>query len=186
MSIAHPPAVPVIETERLILRGHRLEDFEAMTEMWADPALIRFVAERKPFSREELWQRFLRYAGLWSVLGFGFWAVEERASGLYVGSTGFHDMKRDIKPSLEGLPEAGWALAAFAHRRGFATEMVLAMLAWSDRHLDAEKTVCIIDPENAASLRVAEKCGYREVLRTVYKDSPTILFERTRNVAVVG
>jgi RimJ/RimL family protein N-acetyltransferase len=169
--------VPTIETARLRLRGHRLEDFSDCAAMWADPAVTRHIGGR-PFSREEVWSKILRYAGLWALLGFGYWAIEEKASGRFAGEVGFADFKREIEPSFGGLPEIGWALASWAHGRGFATEAVGAAVAWGDRHFGTRQTVCLIDPDNAASIRVAEKCGYREFERTKYKNQPTILFRR--------
>lgn len=167
--------IPVIETERTILRPHRLADFDAYTEMWADPVVTRFIGQR---TREESWQRFLRHGGMWSMIGFGFWAVEEKASGRFIGEGGFHDVKREIVPSIEGIPEAGWALVADAHGRGLASEIVGAFVAWADSRFDG-RTVCIIDPRNVASLRVAEKHGYGEIDRTTYHGEPTILLERS-------
>ncbi|BCG92897.1 GNAT family N-acetyltransferase [Mesorhizobium sp. 131-2-1] len=177
MGSPKPIGVPVIETERTILRAHRLDDFDAYVAMWADPAVTRFIGG-KPRTREESWMRFLRHAGLWSLLGYGFWAIEEKASGRFVGEAGFHDLKRDIEPSIEGVPEAGWALAPEAHGRGLASEVVQRALAWGDVTFSPARTVCIIDPENTASLNVAAKCGYREILRTTYHDNATILLER--------
>lgn len=169
--------IPVIETERALLRPHRLADFDAYFEMWADPIVTRFIGGR-PRSREESWQRFLRHPGLWSMIGYGFWAFEDKATGRFIGEGGFHDLKRDIVPSIEGVPEAGWALVPEAHGNGLATEIVGAFVAWSDRRFGGGRTVCIIDPKNGGSLRVAEKCGYREIGRTTYHDEPTILLER--------
>jgi RimJ/RimL family protein N-acetyltransferase len=177
MDIAYGGAIPVIEAERVILRGHCLGDFDAHAAMWADPVVTRYVGG-KPFTREEAWARYLRYAGSWAVLGFGFWAVEEKATRRLIGSAGFHDLRRDIVPSLEGVPEAGWGLVPCCQGKGLATEVVRAMHEWGDTVFAGGRTVCIIDPRNAASLRVAEKCGYREVLRTTYRGDPTVLFER--------
>ena len=183
--------IPVIETPRTILRAHRLDDFEDYAVMWADPAVTRYVAGGKPRTREESWLRFLRHPGMWSMIGFGFWAVEEKATGRFIGEAGFHDLKRDIQPSLEGRAEAGWGLAAAAHGQGFATEIVGAATAWADSRFGGANTVCIIDPENAGSINVAQKCGYREIARTTYHDKPTIMFERaaaasTRMEALYG
>lgn len=168
---------PVIETQRTILRAHRLGDFDAYALMWTDPVVTRFIGG-KPRTREESWMRFLRHAGLWSLLGYGFWAIEEKATGRFIGEAGFHDLKRDMQPSIEGIPEAGWAFAPAIHGAGFATEVVGRVLAWGEEIFGSARTVCIIDPENAASLNVATKCGYREVVRTTYHDAPTILLER--------
>jgi RimJ/RimL family protein N-acetyltransferase len=169
--------IPIIETARLRLRGHRVEDFRDCAAMWADPGVVQHIGGR-PFAAEETWAKILRYAGLWSLLGFGYWAVEENASGRYAGDVGFADFKREVQPSLDGAPELGWALMPRAQGHGLATEAVGAAAAWSDRHLRAVRTVCMIDPGNAASMRVAEKCGYREYARATYKGQPTILYER--------
>ncbi|RUY29631.1 N-acetyltransferase, partial [Mesorhizobium sp. M7A.F.Ca.CA.001.13.2.1] len=69
-------------------------------------------------------------------------------------------------------------LVPAVHGAGFATEVVGRVLAWGEVIFGREKTVCIIDPENGASLRVAAKCGYREVVKTTYHDAPTILLAR--------
>ncbi|WP_394888831.1 GNAT family N-acetyltransferase [Mesorhizobium sp. AaZ16] len=180
--------IPVIETARTILRAHRLDDFEDYAAMWADPAVTRFIAGGKPRTREESWLRFLRHPGMWAMIGYGFWAVEEKATGRFIGEAGFHDLKRDIQPSLEGRAEAGWGLIAAAHGQGFATEIVGAAAAWSDSRFGGAKTVCIIDPDNAGSINVAQKCGYRKIARTTYHDKPTIMFERVaeRQSSAVG
>ena len=132
----------------------------------------------KPFSEEEAWARLLRYAGHWALMGFGYWAIEERETSHFVGELGFADYKRDIEPSLKGVPELGWALASQAHGKGYATEAVGAAVAWGEAHFGLARTVCLIQPENLASIRVAEKCGYKEFQRTSYKDHPTIMFAR--------
>lgn len=169
--------IPVIETERLILRAHRPEDFESSAAMWADAGVTRYIGGR-PFSKEEVWTRLLRYAGHWAWLGFGYWVMEEKATGGFAGELGFADYKRDIQPPLDGIPEAGWVLAPAAHGKGFATEAVRAVLRWGDRRFGSARTVCLIHPENLASVRVAEKCGYREFRRAAYHGHETLLFER--------
>jgi RimJ/RimL family protein N-acetyltransferase len=176
-ALSHPVEIPVIETERLILRGHRREDFGDSFAMWSEPEVTRFIGG-KPSSQEEVWTRLLRYVGHWAVLGFGYWIVEEKGSGRFLGEVGFADFMRDIEPSLMETPEIGWALAPHAHGKGYATEAVQAALTWGDAHFGSRRTVCIIAPLNTPSLRVAEKCGYREFTRTTYKEKPTILFAR--------
>jgi RimJ/RimL family protein N-acetyltransferase len=174
----HPAVqVPVIETARLKLRGHRLDDFIPCAAMWADPTVTRHIGG-KPFTEEESWTRLLRYVGHWALLGFGYWVVEEKAMGSFAGEIGFANYKRKLEPSLNGVPEIGWVLATEAQGRGYATEAARAVVAWGDAHLGSSRTVCIIHPENLQSIRVAEKCGYREVLRTTYRGQPTTVFHR--------
>jgi RimJ/RimL family protein N-acetyltransferase len=174
--------VPVIETERLRLRGHRPDDFADCAAMWADPVVTRYIGG-KPLSEEDVWARVLRYLGHWAWLGFGYWVVEEKATGNFVGEMGFSDWKREIEPSLRGVPELGWVVATRAHGKGYATESARAAIAWGDVNIVSAqpslgRTVCIIHPEHVRSIHVAEKCGFKEVLRTTYKEEPTILFAR--------
>jgi RimJ/RimL family protein N-acetyltransferase/GNAT superfamily N-acetyltransferase len=169
-------SAPRIETPRLILRAHKPDDFEACAAMWADPIVNRYFG--KPLSTEDAWTKFLRYSGHWAMQGFGFWAVEEKATGRYVGELGFADFKRDMEPGLGADPEAGWVLASWAHGAGYATEGVTAALEWIEPR--AARTVCIIAPNNTASLRVAERCGYRAVRQSVYRERPVTVFERLR------
>ena len=169
--------VPVLETERTIMRAHRIDDFDDYAVMWASPVTPRFI-NGKPRTREESWMRFLRHAGLWSLLGYGFWAVEDKASGRFIGEAGFHDMRREITPSIEGTLEAGWGLTPAVHGRGYGFEAMQALVDWADAAFPGRRMTCIIDPANQASQRVAAKLGFREIVRTTYHGGDTILFER--------
>ncbi|MBS0385274.1 MAG: GNAT family N-acetyltransferase [Proteobacteria bacterium] len=168
--------IPVLETGRLRLRGHTAADFDAVAEMWADPNVTRHIGG-KPSTREESWQRLLRYPGHWELMGYGFWLLEEKATGRFVGEAGFADFKREIEPRFE-TPEHGWALASWAQGQGFASEALAAQLAWAEDHFGPTPLVCMINPDNAPSIRLAEKHGYREFARATYKDAPSILFRR--------
>ena len=168
---------PTLETERLLLRGHRVEDFADSVALWSHPDVTRFISGRA-FTAEESWSRLVRYVGHWALMGFGYWVVTDKASGEFLGEVGFADYKRELEPSLDGAPEMGWVLMPHAHGRGVATEAVRAALAWGETRFESKRTTCLIDPGNAASIRVADKCGYREFARTTYKGTPVILFER--------
>jgi RimJ/RimL family protein N-acetyltransferase len=170
-------SVPVLETERLRLRAHRAEDHAECTAIWSDPEVVRHIGGR-PFTAEEVWRRLLQYAGLWSLLGYGYWAVEEKASGRYIGDIGFADFRRDLQPSLEGMLEFGWVLAPHAHGKGYASEAVAAAMAWAEQHRPSLRAVCIIDPVNQPSIRVAEKAGFKRWQETIYHGGPTIVFAR--------
>jgi RimJ/RimL family protein N-acetyltransferase len=171
-----PADVPVLETARLRLRAHRLEDFPNSFAMWSDARVTRHILDQ-PMTEEACWGRFLRYAGHWALLGFGYWAAEEKETGKFVGEIGFADYKREIEPSLQ-VPAIGWALAGHAHAKGYATEAVRAATAWGDVRFARSRTACIIAPGNTVSVRVAEKCGYRELQRTTYHGHPTVMFIR--------
>ena len=166
---------PTLETARLRLRAHRVEDFDGCRSIWSDPEVTRYIGG-KPATGEEAWRRLLTYAGLWSLLGFGYWVIEERTSGRYVGDIGFAEFQRDIEPSLRGMLESGWVLARAAHGRGYASEALAAIEAWRRTHLPDRRAVCIIAPDNFASVRVAEKAGFRRWRETTYHGHATLVF----------
>lgn len=165
----------VLETARLRLRPHGADDLDALAGIWADPVVTRFIGGR-PQTREESWNRLLRYAGHWALLGHGYWAVVEKASNEVVGDVGVADFKRDGVDALIGVPELGWVLSSKVHGKGYATEAVAAVVAWAHAAFPRQTLACIIDTENAASLRVAEKVGFRAVAEVVYKGAPVLLF----------
>ncbi|SES12150.1 GNAT family N-acetyltransferase [Rhizobium sp. NFR03] len=169
--------VPILETPRLILRPYRRDDFPAYAALFADPQVVRFIGG-VPFSREQAWTRFLRQVGMWHYFGFGFFALQDRESGAFIGEAGFHDLHRVIQPSLEGTMETGWALSPAAHGRGYATEAVSAALRWGEQTYPKGRRTCLIDLGNIASLRVATKLGFRETARTVYHGAQVVLCER--------
>ena len=80
--------IPAVDTARLTLRGHRIEDFDECAAMWGDPEVTRHIGGR-PFTEEEVWTRLLRYVGHWSLLGFGYWVIREKATHRFVGEAGF-------------------------------------------------------------------------------------------------
>lgn len=170
-------AIPTFETGRLRLRGHRAGDLDACCAMWADPAVVVHTTG-KVQTREEVWARILRYIGHWMLMGYGLWAVEEKASGRFIGEAGFADFKRELEPPLGDTPEIGWILASGFHGKGYGTEAVRAIVAWGDQHFGQVRTACLIHPENAASIRLAHKCGYREYGRSSYREKEVLMLER--------
>jgi RimJ/RimL family protein N-acetyltransferase len=168
--------VPAIETKRLRLRGHGLGDFDEMAQMWADPVVVRYIGGRAS-SREETWGRLHRYGGHWLLLGFGYWAIEDKASGRFVGEGGFADFRRGLGAVFDA-PEQGWSLASWAQGKGYAFEAMAAALAWGQAHFKRSDFVCMIEPNNAASLKLAAKLGYRERSRTLYHGGEVVLMRR--------
>jgi RimJ/RimL family protein N-acetyltransferase len=171
------PTAPVLETERLRLRGFRASDLDAQWASMTDPDVVRFLGG-VPQSREETWRKILGSPGLWALLGYGYWVAERRSDGAYLGQIGFADFKRDMTPGIEGIPEMGWIMSRNAQGQGYASEAVLAALAWADEALGGGEIVAIISHENAASIRIAEKGGFSRREEAVYKGEPILLFRR--------
>ena len=169
--------MPVLETARLILRAHTADDFDAMHAMWSDPAMVRHISGT-PSTREQSWQRLLRYGGLWPLLGFGYWAVVDRQTGGFAGEVGFANFGRDIEPPLGDWPEAGWLIAPRFQGQAYATEALTAAFGWFEAAFPERETACLIDPDNAPSLAIAEKFGFCRPTETVYRGGSTLILTR--------
>jgi RimJ/RimL family protein N-acetyltransferase len=168
---------PRIETERLILRAFRLEDFEAFAEMLAKPDVGHFIGGVVT-DRAAAWEKFCRAPGFWALLGYGMWMIEEKASGRIAGNLGFGNFQRAIDPPLPDVPEGAWVFDQWAHGKGYASEALAAALAWADAHLPRRGYCCIISPDNAPSLALARKFGFVETRRAEFKGEETIVLER--------
>ncbi|MEM8754941.1 MAG: GNAT family N-acetyltransferase [Pseudomonadota bacterium] len=166
---------PTIETARLRLRPPRREDFVDLRRVWTTPHVYRHVGGA-PSTAAESWARLLRYVGHWRIMGFGFWAVEDRGSGRYLGEVGFMDFRREVEPPFDA-PEAGWVLDA-PRGAGLATEAMEAALAWAEGRPALARLHALIAEENAASIRVAEKLGFGARRRVAYRDRGVLAFTR--------
>ena len=151
---------PRIETERLIMRMFSEDDFEAYARICADPEVMRFLGEGKPLSKLEAWRQMASLIGHWHLRGYGFWAVEEKASGQLVGRIGF------FNPA--GWPgfELGWTLGRESWGKGYATEGARRALRYAFNEMEREHVISLIHPENRASIRVAERLGEKLEGRT--------------------
>jgi RimJ/RimL family protein N-acetyltransferase len=140
---------------RLRLRPFRDEDLDPYAAMCADPEVMRYVGERSVLTREDAWRQLAMLTGHWQLRGFGMWAVEEHATGVFVGRVGLH--------YPEGWPdrELAWALARPFWGRGYAAEAARAALGEAFGHLGWSRVISLIDPENTRSVRLAERLGER-------------------------
>ena len=145
--------IPTLGTERLTLRALEERDLDAYAAMMADPEVARFLGTGAPMPRAVAWRQMAMVLGHWRLRGYGLWAVEERATGAFVGRLGCW------RP--EGWPalEIGYTLARAFWGRGFASEGARASLDYARTVLDADRVCSIIRPDNAASIRVAERLG---------------------------
>jgi RimJ/RimL family protein N-acetyltransferase len=141
-----------LETERLLLRMWRGDDFESYARICADPEVMRYLGGQ-PFSRLEAWRHMAYLVGHWQLRGYGHWAVEEKSTGRLIGRLGFFNP--------EGWPgfEIGWTLARECWGRGYATEGARKALAHAFTEMDREHVISLIHPENKASIKVAERLG---------------------------
>jgi len=149
--------IPTLETDRLLLRALREEDLEAYAAMSADPEVMRFLsADGSLLTRADAWRQISMFLGHWALRGYGTWAVEERATGAFVGRVGLHNP--------EGWPdrELGWTIARPFWGQGYASEAARAAIGHAFGSLDWTHLVSLVHPENQRSARLAERLGYHE------------------------
>jgi RimJ/RimL family protein N-acetyltransferase len=146
--------VPTLTTERLVLRGFRESDLDALAAMQANPNVMRFLgATGAVRSRAESWTGMAVLSGQWLLKGFGLWAWQERATGRFVGRGGMLDLFGWPEPELAyALDEPFWG-------QGFAEEACRAALAWWWADASRERLASFIKPGNAPSCRLAARLG---------------------------
>ena len=142
---------PTLTTERLLLRPPVQADFEPWAACMADPEAQRYLGGAQPASLA--WRAMATMTGAWPLCGFSMFSVIERESGRWIGRIG------PWRP--EGWPgaEVGWGLARDAWGRGYATEAAIACMDFAFDRLGWDEAIHTIDPDNAASIRLAERLG---------------------------
>ena len=155
--------VPVLVTERLRLRGFRGSDLDDYAALNADPEVLRYLvgAGPEPWDRERSWRHMALLVGHWPLKGSGVWALEQKETGTFVGIVGFAEP--------EGWPgfELSWRLVRRWWGHGYATEAARVALGYAFKVLRRERVISLINPENLASIRVAERIGERLMGHTV-------------------
>lgn len=142
--------IPTIETERLVLRACAAVDHPRFVEYYGDPG-ADFAGGRDDAAGT--WRRMAAGNGGWSLVGFGMWVIEERATGLASGIVGGN------RPFDWPENEIGWGLHPDARGRGIAAEAALAARQWLYREKRWTTAVSYIHPANDASQRLAERLG---------------------------
>lgn len=173
--MTHPPA-PILATEHLLLRPLTLDDLEDLAALYGEPGLGYFPAGARVLeeTRNELEGiidvHYARY-------GFGLWATLDAATGAFIGRCGLVPWEWGDRREVE----VAYHLAPAYRGRGLATEAATAIRDYGFERLALPRLIALIDPDNPASIRVAEKIGMR-LERTldgiIHEGRPTLVYVR--------
>lgn len=154
-----PFATPHLTTERLVLRAHHVADFEPYAAHMADPEASRYVGG--PIDRRAAWRFLLIGAGGWTLNHAGWWSVEERESGVFVGVVGAFYRETQLDRGDAADLEVGWNLLRGSWGRGYGREAAAAALQWAVGAHDPARVIAHIEKANAPSVAVARALGMR-------------------------
>jgi RimJ/RimL family protein N-acetyltransferase len=169
-------SAPILETERLLLRGWTRADREPYFDILQEPAVYRYFG--KPLGMEECWRRMTASVGSWDINGFGGWAVTRKDDGRLIGMTALFTAYRDLEPQFGDEPEMGWIFATEAHGLGMAGEACRAVLDWAEATLAPTPVWAIITPGNEGSFKLAERLGFEKIHDTPYNDEAITVLKR--------
>jgi RimJ/RimL family protein N-acetyltransferase len=162
--------IPHLTTERLLLRGFAPEDVEPYVAMMANADVTRYLGDGRPLSRDDAWRQLAMLAGHWVLRGFGLWAVEEQATGRFIGRIGC------LEPAGHPAFEIAYTLAPDAWGKGYAREGAAAALRFARETLKRTAITSIIRPANVASIHVAESLGAVAAETVEFFGAPSILY----------
>ena len=153
----------IIQTPRLIVRYFTIRDLEALTSILADSQVMEFsilgIHNRQQI-RRFIEQRLLSYLDP----GFGLYALVHKQDQELIGYCGFFVQKIDDYQEVE----VGYRLATKYWGKGLATEAAQAICEYGQKKFNFKRFICLIDPDNNRSIRVAKKLGMELEKEIVY------------------
>ena len=163
-----------IDTERLAMRRLSAADAPALFRTTGDPEVMRYWAPGPDDSAEATARRIKAIERHWKTHGFGDWAVVERASGELIGFSGLH--------YIDGMAEVnvGYALRRDRWGLGYGSEACRAAMEVGFGALGLAEIVAVIAPQNAASRRLAEKCGLAFWKELTWSGRERVVYRITR------
>ncbi|MGK5742181.1 GNAT family N-acetyltransferase [Micromonospora sp. URMC 103] len=170
-----------LQTDRLLLRGWRDDDLDALAALNADPEVMRYILDGSVRDRRQSAEGLQKMTRDWEERGFGLFAVEVRETGALIGWAGL--AVPEFLPEVLPAVEIGWRLNRASWGHGYATEAASAALRFGfvDRGMD--RIVSIRHVDNTRSARVMEKLGLSYEFRTVVPghDQPVAVHATTRD-----
>ncbi len=170
----------ILETERLVLRRFVLDDLDDLFALYRDEEIRRYFPEgvlNYAQTKEEL-EWFLN--GHPRFPDLGLWATVNKQTGEFMGRCGLLPWTIEDRQEVE----VAYLLGKKFWGQGFASEAALAIVRYAFENLDLSRLICLIDPENLASINVAQHIGMNLEQKVDGIDGdgiPTLIYAISRN-----
>lgn len=155
----------ILETKRLLLRPYTEEDIPSLHSIFSDPQTMAYYPA--PFTYEQTYNWVKRNQRRYREDGYGLWAICLKENNTFIGDCGL------VKQMIAGKTEVeiGYHIHKKYWSKGLATEAAKACKEYGFQYLQLNKLISMIDPNNMASIRVAEKIGFT-------KEKEVFIFEK--------
>lgn len=168
----------ILETDSLILRHQVLEDLDDLWALYCDPEITKYIPDA-PRSREEAKEELE-----WHMHGhprfpeLGLWATIHKETGKFIGRCGLLPWTIDGQPEVE----VAYTIAREYWGQGLGTEVARAILNYGFEKLYLTRLICVIEPENTASKKVAEKIGMKFEREAHDEMGPFLIYSITKKI----
>lgn len=154
----------IAETKRCILREICMEDMQALFDLYAEPGMTDYIEPLYPWEQELEYEKAY-IDNMYRLYEYGMWVVIEKDTGKLIGRAGLEHREYPKEERLEETDkdmelEMGYAIGTAYQRKGYATEVCRAIIAYAGQNLDYPRINCLIEKENTASIRFIESIGF--------------------------
>ena len=168
----------VLETERLMLRRLTMDDLDNLFALYHSPDVRKYYSEGIPSYAETKQELEWMVNTFYAKYGFGMWATIYKETGKFIGRCGLTPM--DIEGQEE--IEVGYMLAKEYWGQGLATEAAKAILKYGFDQVGLSRLICVVNPDNQASSKVALKIGMTIEIDGDVNGEPTLLYSISKPV----
>ncbi len=145
-----PKNIPILETQRLVLRGPEAEDYPDFKATFSSYR-SRFMGG--PLNAYEAWMLYAAEIGHWQIRGFGMWMIHDKKTDATLGMAG------GWFPAKWPEREIAWIIWPEVAGHGYALEATHAARNYFYNECGWEGAVSYLDPKNLDSIRLAERLG---------------------------
>lgn len=147
----------IAQTKRCILREICMEDMQALFDLYAEPGMTDYIEPLYPWEQElEYEKSYIEH--MYRLYEYGMWVVIEKDTGKLIGRAGLEHREYPEESHME--LELGYAIGTAYQRKGYATEVCQAIIAYAQENLEYPRINCLIEKENTASIRFIESLGF--------------------------